>query len=381
MTADRNGNGGDRRDDQSRSAQVDFLRAAAIVAVVVIHVWGPSTEVTRERGPLQAAFFSLFVCGSWWAVPAFFFLSGLLLTQRAEFASWKERLAWLRRRGARLLPPYLFWSGLYLLVAKETDPLAVLRSLLLGTASYQLYFVVALVQAYLLWWLAMPWLSRQPRLWQTVALLGCLAASAIAHVWRAVYLNGVDADEFEWLRATVLPWLGYFAFGCLLALRFRGQGPQDALSGMFSGRPEARRTQLLSRTIIAGVVLVLIATGEATYGGPHRDDPLNAALRFPYAFSVLLVMAALGEWADRWMGEGARRFARALARDSYGIYLCHVLVMQLLGGHVYLQLAGLSLPLELAYRVLGLVVTIGVSWGLVRLLASVPGVRRVSGAE
>jgi len=379
VTGDRNGDGGERHGD--RSAPIDFMRAAAIVAVVVIHAWGPSTEVTPERGPVQAAFFCLFVCGSWWAVPGFFFLSGLLLTQRTEFPTWSERFAWLRKRGTRLLPPYLFWSALSLIAAGETGPLTVVRSLVTGTASYQMYFVVALVQAYVLWWLTMPWLSRQKPGRQKLALYGCLAVTFVTHLWRWSYLDAVETDRYEWLRATVLPWIGYFAFGCLVALRSGAAGPAAALHGMIERRPAARRVQLFVAGLFALIQLALIVTQEATYQGPHRDDPYSTALKPPYALLMLFVVVALSEWCEARAGPRSRRFATALARDSYGIYLCHVLVMQLLAGHVYLRLAGLSLPMELAYRVLGLTVTLGVSWGLVRLLSLVPGVRWVAGAE
>ena len=369
------------RPSSARSSQIDLLRALAIVAVVLIHVWGPSSEVTPERGPLHAAFFAFFVSGSGWAVPCFFFLSGLLLTQRADFSGWPDRLGWLRRRAARLLPPYLFWSALYLAVARQTDVVAILRRLAFGTASYQMYFVVALVQAYVLWWLVMPWLRRQTPRVQNVVLLGAVALSVLAHAWRAAYLDAVQADHFEWLRSTVFPWIGYFAFGCLVALRLGADGPQEALLRLLAPRPGARRAPVPIYALMAFVVLVLTVTYKVTYRGPHDDDPLNTLLKPAYAFPMLLVLVALAEWLDRKVGQQARRLTIALAGDSYGIYLSHVLVMQLLSSYVFIQLAGLSLPLEIAYRALALLLIFAMSWGMVRLLGLVPGVRWLSGTD
>jgi len=360
----------------SRSAQIDLLRALAIVAVVLIHVWGPSTEVTPERGPLHAALFALFVSGGLWAVPCFFFLSGLLLTPRADFPTWDERLAWLRKRGARILPPYLFWSALCLLAARQTDVVAILRSLASGTASYQMYFVVALVQAYALWWLVMPWLQRQSPRVQTLAVLIAVAVGVLAHAWRAAYLASVQVDQFDWLRATVLPWIGYFAFGCWVALRLGSDGPQAALERLLAGR----RMLVFASALTSFVVLALIVTYGVTYRGPHFDEPLNTLLKPVYAFPMILVMVAFGQWFDTRAGAKTRRFVTALARDSYGIYLSHVLVMQLISSYVFIQLAGLSLPLEVAYRVFALVLTIGASWGITRALSLVPGLRWVSGS-
>jgi len=353
------------------------MRAVAIIAVALIHVWGPSTEVTSERGPLHAAFFALFVSGSLWAVPCFFFLSGLLLTQRPDFPTWGERLAWLRKRGVRILPPYVLWSALCLLVARQADVVAILRSLAFGTASYQMYFVVALVQAYALWWLVMPWLQRQPPHVQTTAALSAVAVSVLAHAWRAAYLASVQVDQYDWVRATVLPWIGYFAFGCLVALRLGSDGPQAALERLRAGR----RGFVFASALTSFVVLALMVTYGVTYRGPHFDEPLNTLLKPVYAFPMILVMVGFGGWFDRRVNEKTKRLVTALARGSYGIYLSHVLVMQLLSSYVFIQLAGLNLPLEIAYRVFALALTIGVAWGVVRLLSLVPGVRWVSGVD
>jgi surface polysaccharide O-acyltransferase-like enzyme len=367
----------------ARSAQIDLMRAAAILAVVLIHVWGPSTEVTLLRGPLHAAFFVWFVSGSVWAVPLFFFVSGLLLTRRAEVSTWQDRLLWLRRRAARLLPPYLFWSAVCLAVARQTDVVAILRSLAFGTASYQMYFVVALVQAYVLWWLVMPWLQgRTPRT-QSAVLLSAFALTLIVHVLRALYLALTSVDHLPFMRATVLPWIGYFALGCLVTLRQEraalAEQPSPAFA-LLTDSPALRQRLALYLGLLAFVCLAIATTCRVTYRGPHFDDPVNTLLKPVYSVSAIWLVGALGLWWQRRARAGGARLIAALARDSYGIYLSHVLVMRLLSGYVYIQLLGLGLGLEIAYRVVALLITIGVSWGIVHALSLVPGVRWLSGA-
>lgn len=378
----RNNRMGDVREGDVRSFQLDLMRTAAICAVVLIHVWGPSTEVTRDRWPLHAAFFAVFVSGSVWAVPCFFFVSGLLLTQRSKPYTWPERLTWLRKRAVRLLPPYVFWSVATLAVTGPTNPPVWLRSLLLGNASYHMYFVVALVQMYLLWLLFMPWVRKQTWDMQRTILICVFALSAMAHVFRAIYLTESPVDQLNWLRATAIPWVGYFALGCLGALwqqrTVGGEtcGISETLHGLQVGRC---RTTLLA-ALIALACLALMVTGRVTYRGPHFDDPVNTLLKPAYSVAMIWVIAAIAQW---WMEHGmpCSKGISALARDSYGIYLSHVLVMQLLSGYLSVQLPGLDLPTEAGYRIIAWIATMSLSWAIVRLLSMLPGIRWCSGAQ
>ena len=96
----------------NRNFSFDLLRALATVSVVALHVAGP---VLYEYGSLPA--------GEWWtanaidsavrfSVPIFLMLTGALLLPRMEPAG-----QFLKRRFARLLWPFIFWSAVYLGVA------------------------------------------------------------------------------------------------------------------------------------------------------------------------------------------------------------------------------------------------------------------------
>ena len=361
------------RSPRPRSAQVDFMRAIAIMAVAVIHTWGGATEVVDERGPEQAALFAAFVSGSVWAVPMFFFLSGFVLTHFGDPNHWRGPLHWWRRRAVRLLPPYVFWSVVCLVAWGERDVGQALLKLATGTASYQMYFVVALVQVYVLWSLVMPWLRRQGRRAQGAVLLGAFGFSVLVHVFRAYSLSVSDVDGCPWLRATLLPWVGYFALGCLAALRRPdADGPLICLP---TSRPLGLVCGLVALASLSGMVLLRV-----TYTGPHGDDPLSTPLKPVYAVCMVWLFAAAGAAWERSGSKGGR-LVSALARDAYGIYLSHVLVMALLSDVIFFEGTVLSFAAEVPYRILAWAAVLGVSWGAVRVLSLVPGVKAVSGAE
>ena len=120
----------------------DWLRVAGIAGVVWIH--GCDTNALARRWSSLAAF----------AVPVFVLMS-FFLVQRSllNHGATAPLPALLRRRFARLLPAYLVWSLAYLLIrwlkhrflGSQTEALNPLSALLSGGASYQLYFVAALI--------------------------------------------------------------------------------------------------------------------------------------------------------------------------------------------------------------------------------------------
>ncbi|MGQ9731883.1 MAG: acyltransferase [Candidatus Zipacnadales bacterium] len=357
-----------------RSAQIDFLRAIAIVAVVLLHVWGPGMEVTPTHGPLQAAFFAVFVLGSTFAVPLFFLISGYVLTRRANPQTWSWR-RWWQRRAWRILPPYLFWSLTSCLVFGELDLRTGVVRLATGSASYQMYFVVALLQAYVLWSLAMPWLWHQPLPTQSRLLFPVIAITPLMHILRTLQLSATEEDALPFLRATVFPWIGYFALGVWLALRSADESerPQYTVTSL------ARRRGLLWLSTLALGSLSLMVQLRVTYTGPHVEHPAITLLKPLYAVSMSGLLALIGEVWQARASPRARRFVAALAKDTYGIYLCHVLVIWALSPVLYLIVPGLGLGTEIAYRAFTLVVILGISWGIVRVLSLLPGVRLFAG--
>lgn len=124
---------------------VDALRAISILAVVLIHT---TTRVLEKSGyNLHDFQFTLFLNqASRFAVPLFFLISGFVLelNHHLNVSYWR----YFKKRVNRVFVPYVFWSAIYYLFIFRTNPDGFLKSLVTGSASYQLYFIPSLLIFY-----------------------------------------------------------------------------------------------------------------------------------------------------------------------------------------------------------------------------------------
>lgn len=125
---------------------IDAMRAVAIFAVVLIHTTSRTLEFFQYdlNGHLITLFLNQI---SRFAVPLFFLISGFVLelNHHANINYW----AYFKKRASRIVIPYLFWSAIYYLLIYRSDPDNFIKAILTGSASYQLYFIPALIIFYL----------------------------------------------------------------------------------------------------------------------------------------------------------------------------------------------------------------------------------------
>ncbi len=146
----------------ARIGELEYLRGFAILAVVAVHVSVFFTEAARFD-TLAAVNLAVYI-GTHFAVPLFLFVSGVALTYRYS-GRYPLRLFY-RRRFLTIGPPYLLFSGLYLLLPAagllfltgatglpSSD--AAVTAFLTGTAHYHLWFFILIAQFYLLFPLIM----------------------------------------------------------------------------------------------------------------------------------------------------------------------------------------------------------------------------------
>lgn len=127
---------------------VDILRILSILAVVIIHTTTRTLEISHYA--LLKIPWTLFLNQiARFAVPLFFMISGFVL--ELNYHLHESYLTYLKKRFSRIIIPYIFWSAIYYyLVYNQNHSANFLSSLLKGDASYQLYFIPALLIFYLL---------------------------------------------------------------------------------------------------------------------------------------------------------------------------------------------------------------------------------------
>lgn len=287
-----------------RIASLDLYRALAILAVVGIHVTGhalPSllsgewTAVALVNRALQ------------FAVPAFLTLSAFLNVR--PLIRHRGIGEYARKRGLRALWPYVLWSLLYALFRFREDPggltLEQLRAwLLTGNAYYHLYFLLVVVQLYVL----LPfvaWLFRKRPTFGETAIV-------TVFVQLAVFLLNRRYGWFPEPGSVILWYLPSVAMGCWLATR------ADRLGAV------TRHSARLALVVTIAAAAVYLPQGLALVG----NQPLNAfiiqASLWVYAPGAAFLLLALSE---RMAGSPVSRLLDPVGARSLEIYLVHPLVI------------------------------------------------------
>jgi probable poly-beta-1,6-N-acetyl-D-glucosamine export protein len=123
--------------------EIDGIRTIAILGVVLIH----TTTRVLERGgynltnQITPLFFNQIVRFS---VPLFLLISGFVL----ELNFKDSTLDFYKKRFSKILIPYLVWSIIYYLFVYKYDKDNFIHTILIGSASYQLYFIPTLCVFY-----------------------------------------------------------------------------------------------------------------------------------------------------------------------------------------------------------------------------------------
>lgn len=148
---------------KDRLVEADYFRAIACIAVVVVHV-SSTYLVLGTTGNLTKMFLLFGNRALSYVVPAFIFISGFVLAHNYHNKEFTY-LPFIKKRLKALLIPYFFWAGFYYLLHALNKSYAFsievfLKKLLLGDINYHLYFVLIILQFYLLFGL-FNWLFKK----------------------------------------------------------------------------------------------------------------------------------------------------------------------------------------------------------------------------
>jgi peptidoglycan/LPS O-acetylase OafA/YrhL len=349
---------------------LDGLRAIGALAVVLTHVGFHSG---RSLNGWSAPVLSRLDIG----VAIFFVLSGFLLYRPHVRAALEERprvpvRRYLAHRVLRIVPAYWVVVAAAAVLLVEND--AAGWQTWLRTATFtQIYtpgtLATGLTQMWSLatevaFYLLLPVVAAGAALWsgraksraallrrQAVVVTGCMAVTP-------AFLLLVDKGVVDnpaagiWLPA----YLGWFGLGMALAV---GRAAVEAgVPGPISGRAVALASAPGTLWLAAAMLFVILTTPIA---GPRTLDPptgFEAAVKNALygVVAVLLVLpAALRQPDSRVVGWLSSRPMRVLGEISYGIFLYHLLVLELVRrwlGHVtfsgqFWMLAALTLAITL----------------------------------
>ncbi len=338
---------------------IDVIRVVAIYLVVVVHVSGQLTNVWGKIPNDQWAIANVYGGIARVCVPLFFMISGYLLLPRSE-----SLRTFYVKRIPKILIPLVVWSLIYLgwYCGNHSGTCTssfVWNLLLVQGTYYHLWFLYSLLSVYLilpvlrlmirpdtdkklLWYLIVLWLIFQ-------GILG------ITHKFWNFNIN---------LSAPLAPgYTSYFVLGYLL------------------GGITLSRVKAVLSVVIWGIstLVTIIGTYLTTRAAGQFDG-------FFYDFLALNVILASGAafLLLRWLSEtgpltspGVHTATRTLAISTFGIYLIHVLVIEVLSGWIpflhinsFMGNAIWSVPLTST-------IVFIISFFIVRLLQKIPILKQI----
>lgn len=278
----------------ARNNMVQIFRAFAIIAVVMIH--------TTPLGNYQV------LCRPFinFSVATFLFLSGYLT--KIENDNWG---AFYKKRIIRVLIPYVIWTVLYTLSSKHLGKLP--ANLLTAKAAAPMYYIFVYIQFVLL-----------------TPLLGKLATSRYQFLGWFVAPISVIVFKYYWLLTgqelnpyvsliwgdTCLGWFTFYYLGLLLGNRI--------IEKNYS-------LKTLALLYIFSIVLQIAeGYGWLMLGETNCGTQLKLTSFLTSSLFLLIAYAILK--SDRF--DIKNKFLRMLGDYSFGIYLCHIMVINVLRAFV-----------------------------------------------
>lgn len=324
---------------------IDVLRCIAIVAVISIHVNIVIGDFPGE-GLEEWWFGNIMNSGARWCVPIFFMISGALLLSSSKEESLRSFLA---RRLTRVLGPFFFAAFLYILWKNRGQLASIswgpsLIEIIEGPVFYHLWFVYSIAGLYL----AAPLLKRFVKQAEQKHLLYFLGLWLISSSYREI--EKFFGVQVGFSIPVVTGYAGYFVLGYVL------------------------HTFEIHKRWLYGIYLLGIAgwivTAAGTYEWTRKNGGVFDDFFYSYfslnviAMSTAVYMLVKSLHVQNEPPSILKRIVFAISRASYGIYLIHVLVIQMLGECFHLDMTVLHPWIGLPLMV---VLVTGLSYVLVKM--------------
>lgn len=296
--------------------ELDLVRAVAILAVVAIHATSEATVELPFGSRAQLIYLAINkLCN--FAVPVFILVSGLVLFYRYD-NDWggKQALQFYMRRVKQVLFPYLLWSFFYYLYNQWVFDRANLHLdwaefgalLPWADASYHLYFMVIIVQFYLLFPLLM-WACRTFSWFRS----GLIWIGLFIHA--AFYSYNHWVEPIDHMTSLCVDYFSMFALGGWMGLHYE----------TFAGWLRRNTAWVVPLTFLLGIGFAGLYIMEGRMPFPV-EGTWYQVLFFGYAAFASFSLIRFGQIL---LGRAklAAQIGMALGAGSFGVYLMHPAVL------------------------------------------------------
>jgi len=299
---------------------LDIIRICAIYLVVLLHALNPWLSVQSLYGTKTWLLCILISPLDRMGVPLFFMISGYLILSDPRTL---DIAAFYKRRLPRILIPFLVWNVVYYMIANRSGSTVpgFLDMLLNQTGKYHFWYVYVLVGMYML----APFFkkmvdscTKNQLLWLMILVLFPVTIIPFVRLITRINIFG--------FTTMIEGYVGFFLFGYLLVKW-----------------PPERKARLLMYGL--GIAAWLgNALGTWMSSSPEQILlPFNTGyniVHYMTAGAFFVLVQALSEPLEKKL---PARPVKYWASVTYGIYLCHVLVLDVWTGYVHFGSTALNI--------------------------------------
>ena len=306
--------------------ELDVVRPAASLLVIITHAM-------QMFAPAGSIFYGAVLLESEASRHIFFFVSGLVLMYQAyDRPRWSARAFW-RRRFTSIIVPFVIWTLLYTLAgfaglrgdtipSVTGTPLQVLSRIgvQLITGSGHLYFVIVLVQFYLLFPLLAGIVNRARR-WQ----LAIVGVSLAAQVAVTIALHYLKLSSLIWQDIDSTREVTSYVF-YLVAGAVAGAHLPAVRAWVWRHRWVLLAAAVAATACVEAYYLLAVHSGESAGGA---SDPFSPEFILSYLAAIVLLWLAGAWWAARSRDGRLSRMVRTTSDNSFGVYLSHIVFLDI----------------------------------------------------
>lgn len=286
---------------RTKLVELDYMRFIACFAVMIVHISATGVE-EYIKGSLPQILMLILNRSLKFTTPVFVFLSGV-----TGFYGYRNKklnyFPFIIKRLKKVLIPYLVWCVVYFFAYIKMgyyhlDIISFIKNVILGNMSYHLYFVIIVIQLYLLGPFFYAILKNSKN--KILILMVFAVATALC----------VEYIRFNLSDRIFLKYMFFYILGIYVTLEY-----DKYISWL-------RRHKFL---IIAGYVIAVIIYTIASYYSLKIYNFIWFLFSFVSIFFVYLVGLTLKNKM-----ESLYSFIKLFGQSSYYIYLMHPLVLTIM---------------------------------------------------
>lgn len=308
-----------------------YIRAIAALGIFIIHgsggfaLYSPFNSKAMHIGILLNQFFRF-------GTPVFMIISGLVLFYNYSDKAKFNTVMFFKKKIIYVVIPYILWSVGYVLFRTYMYSLSVdkdmiitaLRNLLNGKNFPHLYFIILIIQFYLLFPIMLRTIVKLMKN-KPLKFLAALLIVQLSILCYGFYFTGQHTNTIiSWIKSnyymTLFGWFFYFLFGGTIALHYN-----RIVNGINSYIKIIIPLYVISTAVFIGEVYwnILRTGGRDYYEKFSSIRPINIF----YSIMTLALLIWITTRIKEKAGLGYRTL-KFVGTYSFGVYFVHPMVLE-----------------------------------------------------